>query len=213
MLAKQGWRLSSKPNSLVAKVLKNHYYPATSFMKAAKCLSVFINTDLWIPHPSTFQILSPRVFGDMATVNTLLLSGGWNIPLLEVSFVQDDIEQILSLSTASTRTDDILIWHFDGGGGGVLSPKQVQGEPRDGEMCWCFRRPEITLHAIWGCSKLNQVRSSLPLMFNHKWSDKASVLDFLLFYSRILGKYELELVCCLVALLVEEESTDSPGGC
>lgn len=34
MLGKQGWRLLSSPNSLVAKVLKAYYFPKTSFVGA-----------------------------------------------------------------------------------------------------------------------------------------------------------------------------------
>ena len=34
MLGKQGWRLLSKPNSLVAKVLKAYYFPKISFANA-----------------------------------------------------------------------------------------------------------------------------------------------------------------------------------
>ncbi|KAK3223102.1 hypothetical protein Dsin_010127 [Dipteronia sinensis] len=138
----RGWKLLSKPNSLVAKVLKNRYYSATSLMKVEKCstglvvwnsilwgrgilgagtrwcigngATITINFDRWIPHPSTFQIVSPCVFGDMATMNDPMLPPeGWNIPLIRESFVQDNMEKILSLPTASTRIDDIMIWHFD----------------------------------------------------------------------------------------------------
>lgn len=34
LLAKQGWRLLSNPDSLVSRVLKAMYYSATSFMDA-----------------------------------------------------------------------------------------------------------------------------------------------------------------------------------
>jgi hypothetical protein len=36
MLAKQGWRLLTKPNSLCAKVLKGKYYPNSDFMSARR---------------------------------------------------------------------------------------------------------------------------------------------------------------------------------
>ncbi|KAK2642462.1 hypothetical protein Ddye_024225 [Dipteronia dyeriana] len=79
--------------------------------------TVCINTDRWIPRLSTFRIVSPCVFEDTTTVNTLMLqSGGWNVPLIKASFFEDDVEKILGLPIASTRTDDIMIWHFDKGG-------------------------------------------------------------------------------------------------
>ncbi|XP_060958281.1 uncharacterized mitochondrial protein AtMg00310-like [Cannabis sativa] len=34
LLAKQGWRLIHNPQSLLSRVLKNSYYPLTSFMEA-----------------------------------------------------------------------------------------------------------------------------------------------------------------------------------
>ncbi|KAK2641181.1 hypothetical protein Ddye_022944 [Dipteronia dyeriana] len=123
LLAKQGWRLILKPNSLVARVLKNRYYPASSFMNANKCSlgsmiwnnilwgrgilevdtrwrigngsTVSINIDRWIPRPSTFQIVSPCVFGDSTTVNGLMLPlGGWNVLLLKAFFSENKVEKI-----------------------------------------------------------------------------------------------------------------------
>lgn len=36
LLAKQGWRLLSKPNSLLARVLKGKYFYCSSFLQAAQ---------------------------------------------------------------------------------------------------------------------------------------------------------------------------------
>ncbi|KAK0595652.1 hypothetical protein LWI29_008728 [Acer saccharum] len=62
----------------------------------------------------------------------------------------------------------------------------------------CSRGRESTLHAIWNCSKLKQVRSNVPFMSNNKWCDNASALDFLLFHTNILSIAELEMLCVIL---------------
>ncbi|KAK3223101.1 hypothetical protein Dsin_010126 [Dipteronia sinensis] len=58
-----------------------------------------------------------------------------------------------------------------------------KGMPVEDLCPCCLRKLEFSLHAIWGYSKLKQVSSSVYFMTNQKWCDKASVLDFFLFYS------------------------------
>ncbi|KAK2642118.1 hypothetical protein Ddye_023881 [Dipteronia dyeriana] len=145
ILAKQGWRLATNSNSLAAHVLKNCYYPDTSFLNA-KVISwgsqtwkkflwgrgiitagsrwrigtgstISIYGDRWIPRPSTFHVISPRVFRDFMTINSLLLpSGGWKVPLIVSSFLADDDEAILNLPTGSSYSHDSLLWHFEKSG-------------------------------------------------------------------------------------------------
>lgn len=84
LLAKQGWRLFSHPDSLLARVLKSKYFPATDFLKSelrnnplyiwkslwatkgvlfkGVCWKVgtgsrlLILKDLWIPNSANFKI-------------------------------------------------------------------------------------------------------------------------------------------------------------
>ena len=87
MLAKQGWRLLSNPNSLVAQIYKARYYPHGDVFKAklrsspsytwrsifnglevvkigtrwrvGNCERILIWEDKWLPTPTTYKVISP----------------------------------------------------------------------------------------------------------------------------------------------------------
>ncbi|KAK3222277.1 hypothetical protein Dsin_009302 [Dipteronia sinensis] len=101
---------------------------------------------------------------------------------------------ILGLPTASANTDDILIWHFDKGGTYSVRSGYKVGWDLEGSG----ERPESNLHVILNCPKLKQVRSSVPFISAQNWGDRASALDFLLFYSKHLNKKDLELLCVIL---------------
>ncbi|KAM5560293.1 hypothetical protein ABKV19_021457 [Rosa sericea] len=91
LLAKQGWRLIQKPNSLIARVLKAKYFPHCSFMAAemkkgssytwrsimagrevlrqgvryqvGDGSTIFLWHDPWMPMPSSFRPFSPIMEG------------------------------------------------------------------------------------------------------------------------------------------------------
>jgi hypothetical protein len=107
LLAKQGWRLINNPDSLVAQVQREKYFPTGSFLTAqlgrspslawgslyrAKVVlegglrwrvgnrdSIKIWGDKWLPSPSTYQVQSPvQVLDQEARVSSLIDSGrGW----------------------------------------------------------------------------------------------------------------------------------------
>ena len=101
MLAKQGWRLISNPNSLVAQLYKAKYYPHGDVLNAKlgsspsytwrsilKGLEVVrrgsrwrvgngerisIWEDKWIPTPTTYKVISPpKPFNDYPRVSALI---------------------------------------------------------------------------------------------------------------------------------------------
>ncbi|KAK3224630.1 hypothetical protein Dsin_004492 [Dipteronia sinensis] len=73
--------------------------------------------DLWIPKPSSFQVVSPYVFGGMTTFSLLLNpSEGWNVPIVHASFYREDAKAILSLPTGSSRTVGSLMWQYEKSG-------------------------------------------------------------------------------------------------
>ncbi|KAK3188397.1 hypothetical protein Dsin_027958 [Dipteronia sinensis] len=142
LIAKQCWKLISRPNSLTARVLKGCYYPNTSFL-VAKPLpsgsmiwkgliwgrdiieagsrwrigngsSVKIYGDRWLPRPVTFKTVSPQILDEHTTVSDLFISPGvWDMTCIRASFHVDDAEAILSLPLSSSDLPDRLIWHFE----------------------------------------------------------------------------------------------------
>ncbi|KAK0591707.1 hypothetical protein LWI29_006682 [Acer saccharum] len=142
LLAKQCWRIIENPDSLAGKVLKNCYFPDSSFLEAnpkskgsliwqgllwgrgiidigsrwriGNGCFVRVYGDRWIPRPSTFQIILPIALAENTTVACLkTASGGWNINLLRNTFVADDVDLILSIPPASPSVNDSLLWHFE----------------------------------------------------------------------------------------------------
>ena len=101
MLAKQGWRLISNPNSLVAQIYKVRYYPHGDVFKAKLGSSpsytwrsifnglevvkrgtwwrigngerIHIWEDKWLPTPTMYKVISPpKHFNDYPRVSTLI---------------------------------------------------------------------------------------------------------------------------------------------
>ncbi|KAL5756478.1 hypothetical protein ACOSP7_020905 [Xanthoceras sorbifolium] len=145
LLAKQTWRIISFPNSLASRVLKQCYFPTSTFLRAKhhnsssflwKSLlwgrniidlgsrwrvgdgnSVLVYSDKWILRPSTFKVVSPPVLTSSIVVGQLRNSSSyWNVPLINQLFVKDDIDFILSIPISRFRHDDVLMWHYDSNG-------------------------------------------------------------------------------------------------
>lgn len=101
MLAKQGWRLLSNPNSLVARIYKAKYFPHgdvlnSKFGSNLSCAQqnifnglevirkgthwrvgngrlIHIWDDKWLPTPTTYKVIShPRMLDDYPMVSTLI---------------------------------------------------------------------------------------------------------------------------------------------
>ncbi|KAK3229334.1 hypothetical protein Dsin_001215 [Dipteronia sinensis] len=99
IVAKQCWRVLTNLDSLAAKVLRGYYFlggdflqaysqPSGSFLwkslvwgrglievgtrwRVGRGTSILVYQDRWIPRPSTFQVISPPVLGEMITGSQL----------------------------------------------------------------------------------------------------------------------------------------------
>ncbi|KAL5570726.1 hypothetical protein UlMin_020323 [Ulmus minor] len=145
ILAKQAWRIHSKPTSLTARVLQGFYFHKSSFLQVkANSSSSFVwrsilwgrelynqglrcrigsgqNTyiyhDCWLPRAGCFKISSPRVLGSFDKVSSLITaSGSWDSSLIRKSFHEDEANAILSLPLPRRTTPDTLLWHYDKSG-------------------------------------------------------------------------------------------------
>lgn len=107
MLAKQGWRILTNPNSLVARVLKARYFPHDDIINSKKGSSppyawrsihnslevlkkgtrqrlgngrrIHIWEDKWLPTPTSYKVISPPAnFEDFPMVSSLIdLDSRW----------------------------------------------------------------------------------------------------------------------------------------
>jgi hypothetical protein len=123
MLAKQGWRLLTNPDSLCARVLRGKYFHDTNFMSARKKRnsshvwnailhgrealkvglikrpgdgsSIHVWDDPWIPGNYNRKPLVRNPESEVLMVNELIENhSAWNIEKLEVNFEPVDVEAI-----------------------------------------------------------------------------------------------------------------------
>ncbi|CAN6584292.1 unnamed protein product [Malus baccata var. baccata] len=138
-LAKIGWRLILNPDSLLAKVMKEKYYPGKTFREASggkrsswgwksvlECrkvlekgmlwrvgdgASISIRKDPWFPMPSTFQV-RPKENTNATLVSDLIdpNTRTWNVETIEDCFSQEESKVILSIPISRTGSTDRLRW-------------------------------------------------------------------------------------------------------
>jgi hypothetical protein len=142
MLAKQSWRLLSRPDSLCARVLKAKYYPNNCLLNAGpKSGSSFtwqsivaglqtfkrghiwrigsgknvnIWEDHWIPSSPTRKVYTRRGHSLVRTVDDLIDPGtnSWDEDLIRSIFVQIDAERILRIPLSHHLSDDFVAWNY-----------------------------------------------------------------------------------------------------
>jgi hypothetical protein len=142
LLAKQGWRLLTKPSSLCARVLKARYFKNCDF-RQAPCpgrasatwrgiihgrellreglvwrigdgTQVSVMKDKWIPRSGAQQPLGQKLEGKAVQVADLLCNDGkeWNDELLREIFYDGDVSDIKQVPLGGAGTDDYLAWNY-----------------------------------------------------------------------------------------------------
>jgi hypothetical protein len=142
MLAKEGWRLFTKPDSLCAHVLRGKYYHNSDFMDAKKKrntshiwntilhgreaievglikrpgdgTSIRVWTDPWIPENSCFKPIVQKPGADVLRVNELINDegSGWNGEKLDTNFVPADVAAISKIPL-SRFGEDFWSWSLE----------------------------------------------------------------------------------------------------
>ncbi|KAL4386202.1 hypothetical protein GQ457_09G009570 [Hibiscus cannabinus] len=146
ILAKQGWQLLTRPNSLLAKVLKGRYYPSSSFMNASlgsnpsytwksiwcsrgllekgygwrvgNGTTINIWSEPWISNNGDGRIQDTPINPRYSMVSDLIdpLSNSWNIDLIRVIFPPSQASQILGIQLPDLPHDDLFVWRKDNSG-------------------------------------------------------------------------------------------------
>jgi hypothetical protein len=145
MLAKQGWRMLTNPDSLCARVLKAKYFPNCSILKAetmpgisytwrsilkgVKLLkegvvwrvgdgsNINIWTDPWLNRDDARFPITPRGQCVLSKVDELInpVTGQWDEDLVRQTFMDMDVETILAIPIREDF-EDFIAWQFDSKG-------------------------------------------------------------------------------------------------
>ncbi|VVA28182.1 PREDICTED: reverse mRNAase [Prunus dulcis] len=110
LLAKQGWRLITEPDSLISRVLTAKYFPNSSFM------NIKVNPHAsasWKSLCATRQIIDRDCIVNKVADLLHSESPSWNVPILQTLFFAEEVDLIRSLPFSLRRPRDQLIWHYD----------------------------------------------------------------------------------------------------
>jgi hypothetical protein len=142
MLARQGWRMLTNPNSLCARVLKARYYPSTSILEAKATVgisyswrsilkgvnlmkeglvwrigdgpNVRIWEDQWLNRDGCRMPITPRQQNLLTRVEELInpVTGQWYVELVMNTFWEVVAKIILSTPIRG-EFEDFPAWHYD----------------------------------------------------------------------------------------------------
>ncbi|KAL5779910.1 hypothetical protein ACOSQ2_010647 [Xanthoceras sorbifolium] len=188
MLAKQGWRILSYPNSLMATILKARYFPKSSFLhcelgarpsflwrsllwerealklgirwRIGNGDGVAVYNDNWIPRDSSFKVLSPKSLHARISVSALLEKPGkWNEALVRRHFWREEADLILSIPLSVFSVQDSILWHFDKRGEfSVKSAYRLALSLKSKDIAACSSGPASFWKAIWAMNLPNKVK-------------------------------------------------------
>ncbi|KAG2571894.1 hypothetical protein PVAP13_7KG123461 [Panicum virgatum] len=145
LLGKQAWRLTTRPESLCARVLKGKYFPDRDLMSATRkrrCSEMWRSIlagrdvlkkglikrtdpgeadvwhDNWITGSNSFRPLIQLPAVGVEKVKDLFVPGTrvWDEALVRQSFVPLDAEEILKIKPGMNMESDIEAWAFERSG-------------------------------------------------------------------------------------------------
>ncbi|KAH9736873.1 putative reverse transcriptase/RNA-dependent DNA polymerase [Citrus sinensis] len=164
---------------MVAKVLKARYFKGTDFLRAnlgsnpsfiwrsilwgrqiinkglrwriGDGRSAQIYHSRWIPRPKTFKPFSPPKLPLESTVSELIdVENQWKELLVQQSFVEEDVQQILRIPLPRNPSPDQPLWHFDKRGEyTVKSGYQVALNQKFPDQLSSSKRNQTSWSIIW----------------------------------------------------------------
>ncbi|KAK3212816.1 hypothetical protein Dsin_017522 [Dipteronia sinensis] len=73
----------------------------------------------------------------------------------------------------------------------------MRGIPADSTCVLCYRSPETTKHALWGCAKMKEVRSSCGFLRGFSWKDGLHFKDLFISCTQSIQDEDLALLSVL----------------
>ncbi|XP_019184508.1 PREDICTED: uncharacterized protein LOC109179476 [Ipomoea nil] len=117
LLGKQGWRLLTNPDSLVARVFKERYFPATTFYDATLGGN---SSYVWRSIMASQGLLNQGVDDELEMAERLSVMNTWNSPLVQQLFDPHEASLITQLPINVNFED---MWFWDGDLRGCYSVK------------------------------------------------------------------------------------------
>uniref|UniRef100_A0A803QB70 Reverse transcriptase domain-containing protein n=1 Tax=Cannabis sativa TaxID=3483 RepID=A0A803QB70_CANSA len=204
LLAKQGWKLITKPDCLLARVMKALYFPNGNFFEAKLghygsavwksilwgreilikgsrwCIgdgrTIRINEDPWIPRGYPFTLRSKVRIPEGVTINTLLNEdGSWKLNEVISWFHFDDVPWIIG-TMPSMKTSDSVTWTLTPNGNyTVASGYKLR-----------FSNPDIV-----GCSDISKIKAWWSFIWGSRLTPKMKNFIWRVYYHWIPVKVEL----------------------
>ena len=142
LLARQGWRLLHKPESLCARVLKSKYYPNGNLLdtvfssdasptwrgiefglellkkgliwRIGDGRNIQIMRDQWIPRKEGLKVASFIRRSGLRWVNQLIDTQNkeWNVGLVRQIFHPVDADEICKFKIPGIEMEDCYAWHY-----------------------------------------------------------------------------------------------------
>lgn len=145
-MAKQGWRLIQRPDSLLGRLLKAKYFPNSSFLDATlehnpsyvwRSLtwgrdllkmglrwrvgsgnSIRVFKDPWIIRPNTFRAITIPAshLENLTVVELRSVTGDWDWNLINEFFWPIDHDEFRKIPIHALAGRDKIIWHYNSNG-------------------------------------------------------------------------------------------------
>ncbi|GAU49883.1 hypothetical protein TSUD_408220 [Trifolium subterraneum] len=213
LLAKQGWRLITNPNSLVAQMLKAKYHPKT----VGKGDNIHIWEDNWIHQKGNSNTWSQKPATEYMMVKDIMNreAQGWNEQVIKEIFIPQEAEKILQIPIIDRSQPDTNTWANTRDGNytvktgyqAIIDWEKDNQQDRASSsttnnehwnMLWKLKVPPKQSHLIWRILNkalpVKQVWLDSPLTINLHYNKITSIEDWIIYMFHHIDLKGMEMV-------------------